>query len=109
MRSLAAQKDNNRRKSGVSRSAKSKIVQREKDEDCAVANPEDDARCKSRHSFPEEPESESRPSCEVINDEDARDFGLWRFRFNGLPILEGDKWVRFNLPAYGWPIPPPAP
>ena len=41
-----------------------------------------DARRKLRRSAGEKPETEIYSRCEIVNDEGARDFGLWRFRFN---------------------------
>jgi hypothetical protein len=42
-----------------------------------------DARRKSGESAKGRAEDrDSRPRCEIVNDESARDFGRWRFRFN---------------------------
>jgi len=41
-----------------------------------------DTRRKPRESADEKPETEIYSRCEIVNDEGARDFGLWRFRFN---------------------------
>jgi hypothetical protein len=62
----------------------------------------------------EKPETEIYSRCKIVNDESARDFGLWRFRFWRKSLLwtsgtrRDAQFVIFDVrgkerPAAGWP------